>query len=112
MKHSTIIAMAIAIVSLPAMGATTLVPEQCSIGDRPFVHPLEHVEFTFDGEIQLGSAPSAMVFGEEWVSAKSFEVSNYKGKERTQGTLIVWFDKQNLPLGQDYKLTVSKFGCQ
>lgn len=100
--------MAMAVVSLPEMGATTLVPEQCSIGDRPFVHPLEHVEFTFDGEIQLGSAPSAMVFGEEWVSAKSFEVSNYKGKERTQGTLIVWFDKQNLPLGQDYKLTVSK----
>jgi len=113
MKHSTIITMAMAIASLPAMGATTLVPEQCSISNQPFDrlfdHPLEFAQFDFDGEIAVGDSPSAIIYGQDNMAvATGFEVSNYKGKERTQGTLTVWFDKQNLPLGQDYKLHVSK----
>lgn len=106
MKHSILITMALAAATLPAMGADALIPEQCSVGDRPFVYPLEYIEFTFDGEIALGDHPSAMISGEKWISATSFEVSNYKGQKRTQGTLIIWFEKQNLPLGHDYELCV------
>lgn len=107
MKYSTIIAMAMAIVPLQSQ-AGDLVPEQCTIGDRPFVHPLEFVSFSFDGGVRLGESAKAYVTcGEETViEATSFEVSNYVGKKRTQGWVNIFFDKTNLPLGKDYTLVV------
>lgn len=107
----TILTIAVAMMaSASALGAgEALMPEQCSIGDHPFVRPLEYVEFTFDGEIAMGDTPVAAVYGEDnFVMAADFEVSNYQGSKRTQGTLIIWFDKQNLPLGQDYRLMVGE----
>lgn len=107
MRYSTIIAIAAALLPLQSQ-ATDLIPEQCTIGDRPFVHPLEFVSFSFDGGVRLGESAKAYVTcGDETViEATSFEVSNYVGEKRTQGWVNVLFDKTNLPLGKDYTLVV------
>ncbi len=47
MRNSTLIAMAIAVIPSAATAAD-LIPEQFTIGNRAFVHPLEYVSFSFD----------------------------------------------------------------
>lgn len=113
MKHIALIALALASATLPALPASKPYPESCSIGDRPFVHPLEFVSFNFDGAVELGTDPVAYVTGADdtmtvLCTATRFEVSNYTGKKRTQGTLNVYFDRQLLPLGKDYRLFIGE----
>lgn len=107
MRNSTLIAMAIAVIPSAATAAD-LIPEQFTIGNRAFVHPLEYVSFSFDGGVALGENPSAYVTcdGEKVVEANSFEVNNYEGSKRTQGWVNVYFDKTLLPLGKDYNFVV------
>lgn len=100
--------MAIAMASmLPASGAE-LVPEWCSIGDRPFVHPLEFVSFTFTPDLTLTGMENAFVkCGNDIVaSSTGFEVA-LLDCDHGQSSVIIYFEKQNLPLGKDYTLVVS-----
>lgn len=84
------------------------IPEQCNLDGTRFVHDLEWVDFQFDGSIDLTATPSVYITngGETVTEAISYEVSNYVGSTRTQGTLIAYFDKQRLPLGKDYNVVL------
>lgn len=107
MKKSFILSMAVAL--LPLVGhASELMPESCTIGNRPMVYPLEEVGFNFDGAVELSNIAYAVVrCGNEIVAtADHFDVSNYVGTKRTQGTLIIFFETQCLPTGHDYTLEV------
>lgn len=86
-----------------------LVPEVCNVGDRPFTTPLHEIYFNFDGGIKLleGAYATVECDGETVTAATNIEVSNYRGKKRTQGTLILTFDEQNLPKGKSYTVCVS-----
>ncbi len=89
--------------------ATTLQPEQCDVGTRPFVYPLESIGMSFDGGIILldGAKVEVKCDGVTVAGATELKTSNYVGKKRTQGTLEMIFEKQNLPKGMDYVLAVS-----
>lgn len=86
-----------------------LVPEVCNVGDRPFTSPLHEIYFNFDGGINLLEEASAIVEcdGKTVTTATNIEVSNYRGKKRTQGTLVLTFDEQNLPKGKSYTVCVA-----
>ena len=86
-----------------------LVPEVCNVGDRPFTAPLHEIYFNFDGGIRLLEGASAIVEcdGKTVTTATNIEVSNYRGKKLTQGTLILTFDEQNLPKGKSYTVCVA-----
>ena len=86
-----------------------LVPEVCNVGDRPFTAPLHEIYFNFDGGIRLLEGASAIVEcdGKTVTTATNIEVSNYRGTKRTQGTLILTFDEQNLPKGKSYTVCVA-----
>ncbi|MDE6741815.1 MAG: hypothetical protein K2J58_05745 [Muribaculaceae bacterium] len=86
-----------------------LTPESCNVGDRPFTAPLHEIYFKFDGGIKLLESASAIVEcdGKAVTTATNIEVSNYRGKKRTQGTLILTFDEQNLPKGKSYNVYVA-----
>lgn len=85
-----------------------LKPEGCNIGDRPFTEPLSCIYFTFDGGISLleGAAARVECDGEVIATPINIEVSNYVGKKRTQGTLSLNFEAQNLPKGKSYTVCV------
>ena len=85
-----------------------LTPESCNVGDRPFTAPLSWIDFNFDGGITLleGASASVECNGETVATAIDIEVSNYRGKERTQGSLLLTFDEQLLPKGKSYKVCV------
>ncbi|MDE7347933.1 MAG: hypothetical protein K2N48_14475 [Muribaculaceae bacterium] len=86
-----------------------LVPEACNVGSRPFTAPLSEIYFNFDGGIKLMKEAAAKVEcdGKTVTTATNIEVSNYKGKRGTQGTLILTFDEQNLPMGKSYTVCVA-----
>lgn len=86
-----------------------LTPESCNVGDRPFTSPLSEIGFTFDGGISLLEGASARVEcdGKTVTTATDIDVSNYRGTIRTQGTLILTFDEQNLPKGKSYTVCVA-----
>ena len=89
--------------------AVTLQPEQCDVGTRPFVYPLESIGMNFDGGIILlnGAKAEVKCDGVAVAVATELKTSNYVGQNRTQGTLEICFEKQNLPIGKDYVLVVA-----
>lgn len=85
-----------------------LQPEGCNIGARPFTEPLSCIYFTFDGGLRLleGAAAKVECDGEVIATPVNIEVSNYVGKKRTQGTLTLNFEEENLPKGKSYTVCV------
>ena len=88
--------------------ASAPLPESCTVGTRPFTRPLNEIGFYFDGGIKLLDGASAVVKcnGETVAVASRMEVSNYTN-DRTQGSLAIYFETQNLPKGKDYTLCVA-----
>ncbi len=111
MKKSglTFLFMLSCIASSHAIESSVLTPEGCSVGDRPFTAPMSGVYFTFDGSIKLLEGASATIEceGETIAKAIALEASNYRGTKRTQGTLTLIFEEQNLPKGKSYKVCVA-----
>ena len=95
---------------LPGMASESgvLTPESCNVGDRPFTAPLSRIDFNFDGGITLleGASASVECDGETVATAIDIEVSNYKGKERTQGSILLTFERQLLPKGKSYTVCI------
>lgn len=112
MKKISIILGSFVLTAISAMGATGQAPkpESCTVGDRPFTRPLDEIGFYFDGGIKLLDGASATVKcdGETVAVSTRMEVSNYTSSKRTQGSLAIFFDGQNLPKGKDYTLTVAR----
>lgn len=112
MKKISIILGSFVLTAISAMGATGEAPkpESCTVGDRPFTRPLDEIGFYFDGGIKLLDGASATVKcdGETVAVSTRMEVSNYTSSKRTQGSLAIFFDGQNLPKGKDYTLTVAR----
>ncbi|MDE5871506.1 MAG: hypothetical protein K2H22_06175 [Muribaculaceae bacterium] len=96
---------------IPAMAGESdvLTPESCNVGDRPFTAPLSWIDFNFDGGITLleGASASVECDGVTVATATDIEVSNYRGKERTQGTLLLTFEEQLLPKGKSYTVCIT-----
>ncbi len=90
--------------------ASGLVPEQCTIGERPICHPIVDIGFTFDGAIAVTSNSIATVYSDnEPVVTGSLSASNYTGEKRIQGTAVISFDTPLcLPKGKTYNLVVPK----
>ncbi len=98
-----------AALALPSAGyASGLIPEQCSIDDRPVSYPVEEMFFTFDGAVTVAENSVATIYSEkEAVATGVLSASNYVGKKRTQGTAIIKFDPLLLlPKGKTYSLVV------
>lgn len=97
------------IITAMAGESGVLTPESCNVGNRPFTAPLSEIGFNFDGGISLLDGASARVEcdGKTVTSATRLEVSNYRGEKRTQGTLILIFEEQNLPKGKSYTVCVA-----
>lgn len=111
MKKSVITFLCLITGVVPTIAAEsdTLQPECCSVGHHPFTAPLSEIYFNFDGGIMLLDGASATVEceGETVAVASNLEVSNYRGSKRTQGTLSVIFEEQNLPKGKTYTVCVA-----
>lgn len=88
--------------------ASGLVPEQCTIGNRPVCYPIVDVGFTFDGPISIVENSTATVFSEgQPVETGVLSCSNYIGEKRTQGTAVISFEiPLILPAGKSYQLVV------
>lgn len=90
--------------------ASGLVPEQCTIGERPVYYPIVDIGFTFDRAIQTTDNSVATIYMDNTpVAAGTISSSNYVGKNRTQGSVVVSFDHPLiLPKGKSYTLVVPK----
>ena len=88
--------------------ASGLIPEQCTIGDRPVCHPIVDIGFTFDGAIGItGNSIATVYAGNEPVAAGGISAFNYTGAKRIQGTAVVTFETPlSLPKGKTYTLVV------
>ena len=65
--------------------ASGLVPEQCTIGNRPIWYPISEVGFTFDGAIAVAENTLATVYyGDQPVATGTLSCTNYTGAKRTQ----------------------------
>lgn len=61
--------------------ASGLIPEQCTIGDRPVCYPIVDIGFTFDGSISITENSTATVFSDGHpVATGVLSCSNYVGK--------------------------------
>lgn len=59
-----------------------LIPEQCTIGDRPVCYPIVDIGFTFDGSISITENSTATVFSDgHSVATGVLSCSNYVGKK-------------------------------
>ena len=85
-----------------------LVPEHCTIGDRPVCYPIVDIGFTFDGAISIVENSIATVYSDgQPLETGVLSCSNYKGEKRTQGTAIITFKTPLLlPKGRTYRLVV------
>lgn len=88
--------------------ASGLVPEQCTIGNRPIWYPISEVGFTFDGAIAVAENTLATVYyGDQPVATGTLSCTNYAGAKRTQGSAVITFESPLvLPKGETYKLVV------
>lgn len=100
---------------LSGLAAQALVTEatlsytDCRISSqRPFYHPLDEVDLTFDRGIKLfdGATATVLCDGVPVATATSLEAVNHEGKKGTTGSLVISFEKQNLPLGKSYVLSI------
>lgn len=90
--------------------ASGLIPEQCTIGDRPVCYPIVDIGFTFDGSISITENSTATVFSDGHpVATGVLSCSNYVGKKRIQGTAVITFESPLLlPKGKTYTLSYRK----
>lgn len=90
------------------VSASGLIPEQCTIGDRPVCYPIVDIGFTFDGSISITENSTATVFSDGHpVATGVLSCSNYVGKKRIQGTVVITFESPLLlPKGKTYHLVV------
>lgn len=88
--------------------ASCLVPEQCTIGDRPVSHPIYDIGFTFDGAITVVENSIATIYSDGIpVETGVLSCSNFVWEKRTQGTAVVTFESPLLlPKGNIYQLVV------
>ncbi len=110
MKRTKIIGLLSTIATASALNvfASGLVPEQCTIGDRPVCYPIVDIGFTFDGAIATVENSTATVFLDgQPVETGILSCTNYTGKKRTQGTAVISFESPLiLPNGKSYRLVV------
>lgn len=109
MKNLLLALVSIVSCVFPISAASSLVPEVCTVGDRPFTRPLDEIGFYFDGGIKLLDGAKAVVIcdGKRVATSTRMEVSNFTSSKRTQGTLAIFFNGQNLPKGKEYTLQVA-----
>lgn len=70
--------------------ASGLVPEQCTIGDRPVSHPIYDIGFTFDGAITVVENSIATIYSDGIpVETGVLSCSNFVWEKRTQGTAVL-----------------------
>lgn len=68
------------------VSASGLIPEQCTIGDRPVCYPIVDIGFTFDGSISITENSTATVFSDGHpVATGVLSCSNYVGKKKDTG---------------------------
>lgn len=110
MKRTKIIGLLSTIATAYALNvfASGLVPEQCTIGDRPVCYPIVDIGFTFDGAIATVENSTATVFLDgQPIETGVLSCTNYTGKKRTQGTAVISFESPLiLPNGKSYRLVV------
>ncbi len=110
MKRTILIAaLSMTALMFPMSGfASGLVPEQCTIGDRPVFHPIIYIGFMFDGAIGVAENSVATIYSDgQPVETGVLSCSNYVGNKRTQGTAVISFDTPLLlPKGKTYTLVV------
>lgn len=115
-QFHTFIASALLLAICPfTAGATEIEPSMrpqstSPAADRMFVAPLEEVGFIFDRSLKLYDAASVVITcdGVTVATPTGYEVSNYEGERAKQGALIAKFDKQNLPKGKTYTVSLAK----
>ena len=93
----------------PMMGhADGLVPENCTLGQRPEYAPIKSVLFTFDRTIGAVESASATIYlDDEALATGRLTVDNFVEGERAEGYATVTFDEPVvLPKGADYRLVV------
>lgn len=85
-----------------------LVPEHCTIGDRPVYYPVVDIGFIFDGAISVVENSIATVYSDgQPLETGVLSCSNYDGEKRTQGTAVITFESPLLlPKGKTYRLVV------
>lgn len=109
MKKKLIIAVSLLSLSFmnPAF-SSDLVPEVCTIGDRPVYFPIESVRFIFSCSIEVVPGSEAFIYcGSSPVASGVLSASNYSGATSTEGTALVSFDEPLvLPKGNSYRLVV------
>ncbi len=109
MKKTILTLISIAGLVAPLNGhASGLIPEQCTIGDRPVCHPIVDIGFTFDGAIGIVGNSNATVYsGNEPIATGVISASNNTGTKQVQGTAVITFDTPlSLPKGKTYTLVV------
>ncbi|MDO4161297.1 MAG: T9SS type A sorting domain-containing protein [Prevotellaceae bacterium] len=97
----------LAAVPASADNGDRLVPEYCSVGEKPLYTPLEDVFFLFDGAIAVSDgATASIVCDGETVAEGTMTASNYTGS-RVQGTAsIIFSEVLLLPKGKSYEVVV------
>lgn len=110
MKRKKLIGLLWTIATASALNgfASGLIPDRCTIGDRPVYYPIVDIGFTFDGAIAIVENSTATVFFDgRPVETGVLSCSNYIGKKRTQGTAVITFESPLiLPEGKSYRLVV------
>ena len=88
--------------------ADNLVPESCTLGQRPEYAPIESVLFIFDKTIGVVEDAAATIFlGDEPLATGRLTVDNFVEGKRVEGYATVTFDSPVvLPKGADYRLVV------
>jgi len=101
--------LAVMALTFPLRGyASGLVPEQCTIGDRPVYSPIIEIGFTFDGAIGVAENSVATIYSDgQPVETGALSCSNFVWEKRTQGTALISFETPLLlPKGKAYSLVV------
>ena len=110
MKRKKLIGLLSTIATASALNvfASGLVPDQCTIGDRPVCYPIVDIGFTFDGAIDIVENSTATVYSDgQPLETGVLSCSNYTGRKRTQGTAVITFESPLiLPKGKSYRLVV------
>lgn len=109
MKKITLLSSAV-LIAMGSFGAyASLVPEQCSIGERPLDKPLRHVALSFDEEVSICKNAKAFVTnnGETVAEAVNLSISNNILGKDCQGWLNIEFDGECLPTGLQYVMHIT-----
>ena len=108
-KNVSTLILLMAATAWPMMGhADGLVPENCTLGQRPEYAPIKSVLFTFDRTIGAVESASATIYlDDEALATGRLTVDNFVEGERVEGYATITFDEPVvLPKGADYRLVV------